>query len=111
MQRYSEPHLKVIRQILRAYPEVREGTMFGYPAFFVGRRMFACVYGEGVGIKLPAEEVARLLTLAGTIAFRPHGKRQMREWVQINRPRSAHYRRDIAVLEKSIRFVAGGARK
>jgi len=32
--------------------------MFGYPAFFVGRRMFVSMYGAGVGLKLPGEPAA-----------------------------------------------------
>lgn len=31
--------------------------MFGYPAYYIHRKLFACVYGEGVGVKLP-EDVA-----------------------------------------------------
>lgn len=80
--------------------------MFGYPAFFVGRRMFACVYDDGVGIKVPARLAASLLERSDTEPFRPHGKPTIREWVKINHARSNDYEADLGVLLASIRFVA-----
>lgn len=107
MSRYSMRCLNVLRGLLAGYPQVREGRMFGYPAFFVGKRMFACVYGDGVGIKLPAAEVVQLLSCAWVIPFQPHGKHKMREWVQINRAHPEDYLKDIALFEKSLMFVNG----
>lgn len=102
---YSEANLEALRGLFRAFPEVREGRMFGYPAFFVGRRMFACVYDVGVGVKLPADDVQALLQSRGNIPFQPHGKARMREWVQLNRPRSSDYMEEMNVFERSTRFV------
>jgi TfoX/Sxy family transcriptional regulator of competence genes len=107
MKRYSESHHRVLRDILRVYPEVREGRMFGHPAFYVGKKMFACLYEEGVGLKLPADEVAEQLANPGVVPFRPYGKPRMREWLQINRAESEQYQEDIALFERSIRFVSG----
>lgn len=106
MNNHSEKHCEVVRSIMRSYPQVREGRMFGYPAFFVGRRMFACVYGDGVGVKLPRDVSLSLLVKPGIIPFQPHGKHKMREWIQINRKRSTDYRNDIPIFELSIHFVA-----
>lgn len=80
--------------------------MFGYPAFFVGRRMFACVYGDGVGVKVPVELAAELLLRRDTRAFRPQGRSTMREWVQIDHARSSDYEADLHVLLASKRFVS-----
>lgn len=106
MNNFSEKHHEFIREVMQTYPEVREGRMFGYPVFFVGRRMFACIYGDGVGLKLPAEDVRRLLAMPGIAPFQPHGRRRMREWVQIDRQRSSEYALDIPVLEKAIRYAS-----
>lgn len=100
-------HLAVLRDILAAYPEVREGRMFGYPAFYVGRRMFACVHGVGVGIKVPATVADALRERPDIIDFQPHGRRRMKEWVQINRRSSDQYREDAAVFAAALRFVGG----
>jgi len=58
--------------------------MFGVPAFFVGRRLFACIFGEEVGVKVPEDMAKRLLEDPRFEPFRPYGKAQMREWVQFS---------------------------
>lgn len=75
--------LEAVRHPLREAPGVRERPMFGYPAFFAGTRMFACLYEDGIGLRLPAPRVVALLESAGGQAFRPHGKHAMREWIHV----------------------------
>lgn len=104
---YREDHVAALRQLLREVLGVREGNMFGHPAFFVGRRMFACVYGEGVGLKLPAHRASELIEASIAAPFQPYGKPRMREWVQITRARSADYTADRDLLIEAISFVAG----
>ncbi len=69
---------------LLADTDVQARPMFGCPAFFRGGRLFACVYGEEIGLKLPEAQVAELLTRSGYEAFTPYGKRPMREWVAVH---------------------------
>ena len=64
-------------------PSVHEGAMFGCPAAFVGTHMAFCVYGSGIGIKLPAERAAALVRMGRAFAFQPYGRAAMREWVEI----------------------------
>jgi hypothetical protein len=64
-------------------PSVHEGAMFGCPAAFVGAHMAFCVYGSGIGIKLPAERAAELVQAGRAFAFQPYGRSPMREWVEI----------------------------
>jgi hypothetical protein len=64
-------------------PSVHEGAMFGCPAVFVGAHMAFCVYGSGIGIKLPAERAASLVDAGRAFAFQPYGKAPMCEWVEI----------------------------
>ena len=109
--KFSEANHAELRALLAVYPEVREGRMFGHPAWFVGRRMFACVYGEGVGLKLPEAEATALLKRAGVVRFQPYGKAPMREWVQVTRARAADYRRDRATLEAAIRYAGAAPAK
>ena len=52
-------------------PSVHEGAMFGCPAAFVGAHMAFCVYGSGIGIKLPAERAAALVRMGRAFAFSP----------------------------------------
>jgi len=103
--RFNSGHHEVIRALLAPYPESHEGRMFGYPAFYASGRMFACVYGNGLGLKLPAEEVSALLKRPDFVPFRPHNRPPMREWVQLNRERSEEFAADLPILLKAMRFV------
>ena len=77
--------LVAVERALKKFPVVRRGKMFGYPAFYVGRKMFACVYRRIIGLKLPAERAAALVSSGtGFIWFQPYGRRAMREWVQVD---------------------------
>lgn len=79
--KFNEPLFEELERLFSEYPEVRSGSMFGYPAFFRGRRMFLCVYGDGIGLKLPETRANELLNLPDFTPFRPYGKPKMREWV------------------------------
>ena len=91
--------------MLLAIPGVVAGKMFGYPAYYVNRKLFACVYGEGVGVKVPEEVATKLLSKQHIASFQPLGKPRMREWIQINRKGSADYRKDLDIFQASIAFV------
>jgi hypothetical protein len=103
---FNPTHKQVLDSILLANPLVRAGKMFGYPAYYVGKKLFACVYEDGLGLKLPAEKVRTLLDGGTFIPFQPMGRRVMREWVQICRSDSAAYAMDEDLFTASIEFVA-----
>jgi len=59
--------------------------MSGLPAYFVNKRMFACIHGEGVGVRLPAATAANLqFSNQNVFPFQPKGMPSTREWVQLN---------------------------
>jgi len=74
--------LQVLRDLLLGLPGVREGKMFGVPAFYVGRKLFACVYGDVVGFKVQEDLAQKLLDDSRFAPFQPRGRQRMREWVQ-----------------------------
>jgi hypothetical protein len=74
--------LQVLRDLLLGLPGVREGKMFGFPALFVGKKLFACVYGDVVGFKVPEDLARQLLEDPRFAPFQPRGRQSMREWVQ-----------------------------
>jgi TfoX/Sxy family transcriptional regulator of competence genes len=101
----NEGHKAVLDSLLLSLPRVIAGKMFGCPAYYVNGNLFACVYGDGVGVKVP-EELAKSLLSKGQIEpFQPKGKSRMREWVQINRSRSPDYRLDMDVLRAAYDYV------
>jgi hypothetical protein len=80
--RHDESQRSHVARLLSGHPGIRERRMFGCPAFFLDRRMVACIYGDEVGIKLPSSRVDALLAKAVVSPFRPYGK-TMREWVSL----------------------------
>ncbi len=106
MGNFNPEHKAVLDDLLLGHPLVRPGKMFGFPAYYAGKKLCICLYEEGVGIKLPEQSAARLLqTDPHAIPFQPMGKPKMREWVQINLSRSEDYRQYEAVFEASIRYL------
>jgi len=81
--------------------------MFGYPAYYVDGKLFACLYENGVGVKVPAADADNLVGRKGILPFQPLGRARMREWIQINREVSEHYLKDKHIFEKSVEFVSG----
>ncbi len=76
--------LEALRAQLVGLPGVREGKMFGVPAFFVGKKLFACVYGDVVGFKVREDLARQLLEDPRFAPFQPRGRQEMREWVQFS---------------------------
>jgi len=106
MTRYNPEHKRVLDELLLGNPLVRPGKMFGFPAYYVGKKLCICLYEEGVGVKIPEQTVARLLeTDRNTVPFQPLGKAKMREWIQINLNRSEDYSQYMSVFEESIQYL------
>ena len=81
-------------------------------AYFVSDRMFACISGEGIGLRLPAATATELqFSRDNVVAFAPGGTASSREWIQINRADAAEYEKDLELFRASLEFAkAGGAR-
>lgn len=102
-----EPSHKVILDsLLLNMPDVVEGKMFGYPAYYVNGKLFACIYDEGVGVKVFEEVANKFLSEHYVVPFQPLGRPKMKEWIQINRVRSEDYRKDINIFRASVKFVS-----
>lgn len=103
---FNAEHKAILDALLLGHPKIRSGRMFGFPAYYAGRKLCICLYEQGVGVKLPERSAVRLLESdRNTISFRPLGKPKMREWVQINLSRSEDYRQYESVFDESIRYV------
>ena len=82
-------------------------------AYFVSDRMFACIHGGGLGLRLPVATVTELQFSRSDVApFQPGGLSAgaTREWVQINRPDAAGYEQDLELIRASLEFVKAGRR-
>ena len=103
--KFNEKHKEILDSFLLEIPIVNPGKMYGYPAYYVGGKLFASLYNDGVCIKIPESRVKELLKKDGFFPFEPMG-RKMREWIFITRENSEDYQKDRDIFEESIEFVS-----
>ena len=97
-----------IDALLLRFPGVSARKINGLDAYFVNDRMFACISGEGVGLRLPVATANELqFSRENVVAFQPGGVASSREWVQINRPDATEYEKDLELLQAAFDFVKG----
>lgn len=105
-----KPELKVVLDdLLLALPGISAGIVFGLPCYKVSAGVFATLWDEGVGIKLPAARVSKLLEQPDFVPFQPFGRNRGKEFVQINHNNPEDYRHDLALFEESMQFVLTSA--
>ena len=102
---FNLKHKEVLDSFLLENESVEPGKMFGYPAYYVGGKLFASLYMQGVCLNVPENKVTELLKIKGIVPFQPMGKK-MRQWIQIDREKSEDYLKDREIFETSYRFVA-----
>src|SRR5260370_18552472 len=85
-----------IDALLLKLPGVSARKINGLDAYFVSDKMFACISGDGVGLRLPAAAVTELrLSRDNTVAFQPGGMASSSDWIQSHRADVADYQRDL----------------
>jgi len=102
---FNPKHKEVLDSFLLDMPSVIPGKMYGFPAYYVGGKLFASVFIEGVCVKIPELLKTELLQREEIVPFEPMG-RKMREWILINRKKSEDYLKDKKIFEKSLEYVA-----
>jgi hypothetical protein len=97
--------------VLLKLPGASTRKLKGLHAYFVSDRMFACISGQGVGLRLPVA-VARELhfSRSDVTPFTPAGMSSTKEWIQIDRAEAADYEKDLELFRQSLEFVKGGGR-
>jgi hypothetical protein len=100
-----------IDAVLLKLPGVSMRKINGLDAYFVSDRMFACISGHGVGLRLPTSTATELQFSRDNVApFQPRGIGSTREWIQIDRAEAADYEKDLELFRASMEFVKGGGR-
>lgn len=96
----------LIDAVLLKLPGVSARKISGLDAYFVGDRMFACISGNGVGLRLPTATANELqFARENVVPFKPIGLESSREWIQIDRSDAAEYEKDLELFQASIDFV------
>lgn len=104
--KFNSDHKEVLDSLLLSISIVDPGKMFGYPAYYVGGKLFACVFEDGIGVKVSEELANELLKREDIVHFQPLGRKKMREWIQINKQNSKDYLKEKEIFDASIEFVA-----
>jgi hypothetical protein len=95
-----------LREFITTHRGLRLGKMFGLPAGYVGRRLFACLIEDGVIVRLPKDVVKREITARRGKPFSPKGKASSGSWVMY-RPRDVVAARRLApTLELAVDHIA-----
>jgi hypothetical protein len=95
-----------IDAVLLKLPGVVAKKINKLDAYFVNDRMFACISGDGVGLRLPVATATELQFSRDDVGpFQPQGIGATREWIQIDRPDAAGYEKDLEIFRASLEFV------
>ena len=95
--------------LLLALPGVSARVINGLNAYFTADKMFACISGKGVGLRLPVAAATELqFSRDNVVAFKPGGMASTREWIQIDRLDATEYAQDLALFQASEKFVRTG---
>ena len=99
-----------IDALLLKLPGVSTKKINNLDAYFVSDKMFACISGKGVGLRLPVATANELqFSRENVVPFNP-GVASSREWIQIDREDAAEYAKDAELFQASMDFVKGGGR-
>lgn len=95
-----------IDALLLKLPGVSAGKINDLDAYFVSDKMFACISGDGVGLRLPVATATELqFSRDNVVPFRPGGMASSREWIQIERADATEYEKDLELFRASLAFV------
>jgi hypothetical protein len=102
---------ELIDALLLALPGVSARKINGLDAYFVADKMFACISGNGIGLRLPVAAATELqFSRENVVPFQPGGMASTREWIQIDRAEAADYEKDLELFQASLDFVKSGRR-
>jgi hypothetical protein len=95
-----------IDALLLKLPGVSVRKINGLDAYFISDKMFACISGSGVGLRLPAATATEMqFSRDNVVPFQPGGMASSREWIQIDRAEAAEYEKDLELFQASLEFV------
>ena len=95
-----------IDALLLKLPGVSARKINNLDAYFVSDKMFACISGRGIGLRLPAATATELqFSRDNVVPFQPGGMASSREWIQIDRAEAAEYEKDLPIFQASLEFV------
>jgi hypothetical protein len=105
----KDPRKAQLDALLLKLPGVSTKKINGLDAYFVSDRMFACISGKGIGLRVPVATANELqFSRENVVPFQPGGMASSREWIQIDRDDASEYEKDLELFQASLDFVKGG---
>ena len=101
------PEIKVVAdQLFLTHRDVSEGHMFGYPGYYVKRKLIACHYGNGLALKLPEKTVDKILSSNEIFAepFCPMGRKMGKHWIIIFKQGDRLFQLPRYIVEEAVEF-------
>jgi len=96
----------LIDALLLKLPGVSARKINGLDAYFVSDKMFACINGNGIGLRLPVATATDLqFSRSNVVPFQPGGTASTREWIQIDRAEAGDYEKDLQLFRIALEFV------
>lgn len=98
--------IATLSSLVGSLPGVSEKQFPNHTSFFTGSNVFAFTSRahNRVVMKLPAERIAGLLKREDVVLL-TMGKRTMKEWIVIERSKTAEYKKDLALFKEAKAFV------
>ena len=100
--------IATLSALLGPLPCVTEEKTETHATFLIRKKVFAFTRssGPGVALKFPKERIAALQR--EDITQLTMGKRTMKEWIVIEHPKPADYKKDLALFKEAKAFVEAG---
>jgi len=107
----SPSRKSLIDALLLKLPGVKTKKINNLDAYFVNDRMFACINGNGVGLRVPVAEARELqFSRQNVVPFNPAGLPSSKEWIQVEREDAAEFEKDMELFQAAFDFVKSQAR-
>ena len=109
--REGNPRKAQIDAVMLKIPGVTAKKIGGLDGYFVNDRMFACISGTGIGLRLPVATARELqFSRENVSSFTPGGMASTKEWIQIDRADAAEYEKDLEIFQAAFDFVKSAGR-
>lgn len=103
----ESPRKAQLDALLLALPAVTTKRINQLDAYFVNDRMFACIHGDGVGLRVPiAIATEARFSRDNVSAFEPTGVPTTREWIRVDRTDAADFAKDMDLIRAAFDYVA-----
>lgn len=103
----ESPRKAQVDALVLALPAVTSKRISQLDAYFVNDRMFACIHGDGLGLRVPiAIATEAQFSRENVSAFQPTGVPTTREWIRVDRPDAADFAKDMDLIQAAFEYVA-----